>query len=77
MYIVILYVHLICVLISSLRQNTLYIFDSLTIYQEMGLYRKRERNKHANSDKQPILIVAENRCKYDTILQLIRAEDYL
>ena len=40
MYIVILHVYLTCVLNYSLQKNTLYIFDSLTLYQERGLHQK-------------------------------------
>ena len=53
MYIAILYVYLTCVFISSLRQKTPYVFDSLIIYQERGLYRKgRETSMPIVTNKQ-------------------------
>ena len=60
--------HLKCVLISSLIKNTLSGFNSLAIYQERGLYQKRDRNNHAYSDEQPIPRVAEKLREYETIL---------
>ena len=49
-------------------KNTLSGFNSLAIYQERGLYQKRDRNNHAYSDEQPIPRVAEKLREYETIL---------
>ena len=56
MYIVILNVYLTRVLKSSLPQNIIYGFDSLTIYQKSKIYRK------GRETSMPIITITNTPC---------------